>query len=122
MVSKSNLTMRNKRKVLVLTLHKAAFDVMVTGEKRKEYRETSKWMLSRLFNKDGSLKHYDAIKFSNGYSKTSPIFECEYLGFYQIPSDHDPIDVDYSNGLKVTVRPVTIVIDCGKILSKTNCV
>lgn len=112
--------MRNKRKVLVLTLHKAAFDVMVTGEKKIEYREPSKWMLSRLFHKDGTEKHYDAIQFSNGYNKFAPMFECEYKGFFQIEAGADPKDITFSNGLKVTTRPGMIRILCGKIISTKN--
>lgn len=52
---------------LNLSLHKLPFDVMLTGEKDKEYRKPSKWIVSRLYNKDGTLKKYDVVKFVNGY-------------------------------------------------------
>jgi hypothetical protein len=68
-------------KTLHLTLHKAAFDVMVTGEKKLEFRTPSKWINSRLFNKDGTKKHYDYIKFTNGYGSDKPYFVCEFKGF-----------------------------------------
>ena len=43
-------------KTLYLTLKKKPFEVMKIGEKKSEYRENSKWMRSRLFNKDGTKK------------------------------------------------------------------
>ena len=33
---------------LKLSINKKAFDVMVSGEKTEEFRDVSKWILSRL--------------------------------------------------------------------------
>ena len=56
----------NQPRILHLSLHHMAFEVMVTGEKELEFRKKSKWIEARLFNKDGSRKQYDFIKFTNG--------------------------------------------------------
>ena len=85
---------------LRLSLKKAAFDVMVTGEKKIEYRKGSKWMKSRLFNKDGSRKEYDNVIFTNGYKSDSPFFIANYQGF-EIEKDGWDNNTPYSNGLVV---------------------
>lgn len=60
---------------------------MVTGEKREEFRKPSKWMLSRMFNKnkDGSksFKKYDLVKFVNGYGNDKPYFIAEFTAMAQ---------------------------------------
>ena len=48
---------------LKLSINKKAFDVMVTGEKTEEFRDESKWIMSRL------KKDYDFVQFTNGYGK-----------------------------------------------------
>lgn len=73
--------MSAKLKILHLSLKKEPFEVMVTGEKNQEFRKPTKWILSRLYNKDGTPKHYDVVKFTNGYGKDKPQFVCEYKGF-----------------------------------------
>ncbi len=67
-------------RILYLTLKKAPFEVMVTGEKNFEIREKSKWIESRLFDEKGYMRYYDAIKFVNGYGKDKPYFMARYLG------------------------------------------
>eukprot|EP00961_Rhodomonas_salina_P057412 771994-Rhodomonas_salina.1 len=64
-------------KTLKLVIAKKPFEVMVTGEKCQEYRRMSKWMSSRLFNKDGTIKDYDYIQFTNGYGADRPSFTGE---------------------------------------------
>jgi len=58
--------------ILHLSIKKEPFEVMVTGEKDIEVRKISTWIDSRLFNKNGSKKHYDLVKFTNGYGKSRP--------------------------------------------------
>ena len=53
-------------RILHLTLKKKWFDLIASGEKREEYREIKPYWNKRL------NKHYDAIKFRNGYSKGAP--------------------------------------------------
>ena len=64
--------------------------VMVIGEKFEEFRDESKWILSRL-NKD-----HDYIQFTNGYGSERPVFIAKYLG-YTVAN----VDKVYSNGLVV---------------------
>lgn len=107
-----------KLKVLHLSIKKEPFEVMVTGEKPNEYRKPTKWMLSRLYHKDGTPKHYDVIKFVNGYGKNRPQFVCEFKGFNQV---NGPVGkFKYSNGFEVDVVAGDIIIECGKIGIRRN--
>tara|TARA_B100000749_G_scaffold273372_1_gene256247 strand:- start:4709 stop:4993 length:285 start_codon:yes stop_codon:yes gene_type:complete len=63
-------------KVLHLTLKKKWFDMILSGQKREEYREIKPYWNKRL------SKSYDAIKFRNGYSKTSPAMLVALEGIY----------------------------------------
>ena len=62
-------------RILHLTLKKRWFDLMVAGKKKVEYRQSSRWIISRL------EKEYDVIKFTNGYGSDKPYFFCQYNGF-----------------------------------------
>lgn len=84
-------------KVLLLNLKKEPFEVMVTGEKKIEYREMKEWMYSRLFDKDGNPKQYDYVKFILGYSNDNPFFYAPFLGIEEL----NEVDETYSNGLSV---------------------
>lgn len=82
-------------KVLRLTLKKKWFDMILSGEKKEEYREIKDYWVSRLCDSfQGSiggdlqhkhktiayrLKQVDFIEFINGYSKNAPkmIVKCE---------------------------------------------
>ena len=55
-------------KILYLTLKKKWFDMVLSGEKKDEYREIKPYWSKRL-NGD-----HDCIHFRNGYSKDSPWF------------------------------------------------
>ena len=106
-------------KTLLLTLSKLPFDVMVTGEKKEEFRKNSKWIRSRLFNHDNSEKDYDVIKFVNGYGPDKPYFICKYLGFLDCYMDCDVRR--YSNGLEVSgIGPGDIIIYLGDIIETGN--
>ena len=108
----------NKR-VLKLTLHKEAFEVMVTGEKNEEYRDVTKWIQSRLFTKSdvGSLivRSYDLVEFTNGYGKHLPRFTAHYIGFERRRS----VQKSYSNGLFISTGDV-YAIKLGRIVSVEN--
>jgi len=41
---------KTKQKTLFLSLKKQPFDVMVTGEKKEEFRKNKNWIRSRLFD------------------------------------------------------------------------
>ena len=59
-------------RVLHLTLKKKWFDMILSGEKKEEYREMKPYWHRRFLTKD-----YDAILFRNGYGKDSPRFTIE---------------------------------------------
>jgi len=101
-------------RTLILTLSAAPFEVMHTGEKRHEYRKPSEWMRSRLYNKDGTRKEYDYVKFVNGYGAHRPTFTCKYKDFYVVRFSHS---IEYSNGLIVEVEADDIVIHLGMIVT-----
>jgi hypothetical protein len=99
-------------RILYLTLSKMTFDVMVTGEKSTEYREPSKWILSRLQGKE-----YDLIKFVNGYGSDKPYFIAKFRGW---EIETNPYSVDFSNGLKVDSKKGTVKIYAGEIIECGN--
>lgn len=70
-------------KILHLTLKKKWFD-RVGVDKFEEYREDGRWIMSRLFHKDGTPKMYAAVQFRNGYQRDAPkktfVFKGAYLG------------------------------------------
>lgn len=108
----------SKLKILYLSLSKEPFEVMVTGEKKQEFRKPTKWIMSRLYYRDGTEKHYDVIKFTNGYGKDKPSFCCEFLGFEVMCG---PVGrFKYSNGFEVDLEAGDVVISCGKIGIRRN--
>lgn len=66
-------------KILHLTLKKQWFDMIASGEKREEYRETKLYWRQRLEDGD-QFKHYDVIKFRNGYKSDSPAMFVRLVG------------------------------------------
>ena len=50
-----------------------------------------------LFNKDGTVKKFDVVEFSNGYQKNRPQFLVEFKGVEVIDEVHE----EYSTGFKV---------------------
>ena len=92
---------------LKLSINKKAFDVMVSGEKTEEFRDVSKWILSRL------KKDYEYIQFTNGYGSERPVFIAKYLG--HVVGD---VDKKYSNGL--IVQGNKVILKFGEITEKRN--
>ncbi len=103
-------------KVLKLNLRTEPFNVMVTGEKNFEYRDIKKWSTDRLFNKDGTPKHYDYVRFQIAYHPSYPFFFCEYKGFEKVSR----VDIKYSNGFKVKFDDERYAIKLGDILLTGN--
>ena len=85
---------------------------MVTGEKREEFRVTSKWIESRLIDsKTGEDKVYDLVEFVNGYGRNRPRSMVSYVGYELKKSG---VHKSYSNGLEVDTRGrPTYVIQLG---------
>ena len=72
--------MINMGKILNLTLKKKWFDLIASGKKKFEYREIKEYWVRRLFEEEhpNPLKHYDFIRFRNGYRKDCPTMDIEY--------------------------------------------
>lgn len=104
------------KKVLHLSLKKEPFEVMVTGEKIREYREPSDWIKSRLY-KNGKRVDYDFIKYVNGYGSTRPYFITTFSEFYIQPFTER---IEFSNGFAVTALRGDFVIISDKILERGN--
>lgn len=110
---------KTKQKTLFLSLKKQPFDVMVTGEKKEEFRKNKNWIRSRLFDKSNNEKKYKYIKFVNGYGKNKPYFICEYKGF--VECHMNATDRKYSNGLIVSgISKGDFIIYCGNIVEWGN--
>lgn len=61
-------------RILHLTLKKKWFDMILSGEKKEEYREIKPYWIKRL------SKQYDIIRFRNGYSSDAPTMDIMFLG------------------------------------------
>lgn len=61
--------------ILHLTLKKKWFDMILSGEKKEEYRDIKPYWRKRLLG-----KNFDAVRFINGYSKKSPTFLIKFNG------------------------------------------
>jgi len=62
--------------ILHLTLHRKWFDMIASGEKREEYRAMKDYWHRRL----NQFRHYDAVKFVNGYGAHRPWMLVELKG------------------------------------------
>lgn len=63
--------------MLTLPIKKKWFDMILSGEKKEEYREIKPYYISRFMSyRDGFPTGHEMqkIMFRNGYSKTSPSF------------------------------------------------
>ncbi len=87
---------------MTLTLKAQPYEVMVTGEKKEEFRLQSKWIESRLIDSaTGKDKQYDRVKFVNGYGKHRPSFTVSFKGY---KLEANGVHKKYSNGLEVDSR------------------
>ena len=84
-------------KTLPMTLKKKWFDMIVSGEKKEEYRESKVYWLKRLveevvpignYMETMVFKKFDTVTFKNGYSKNAPTVEVELK------------DIEYRNGFR----------------------
>ena len=97
--------------ILHLTLKKHWFDLMLSGEKKQEFRKPSEWIKTRLVGKD-----YDLIKFVNGYGSDKPYFVCEYLG-YELSVGYKKIAFQST---EVEIEKGDFIINLGKIIETGN--
>ncbi len=72
-----------KDNILHLTLKKKYFDEILSGKKKKEFREFKPYWISRLCTRESieswglEFKEFEKIIFKNGYKKNAPSFEIE---------------------------------------------
>ena len=66
-------------KILVIPIKRVWYDLIKMGIKNEEYRKVKPFWISRL-GTEKNFKKYDAVRFVNGYSKTSPNFLIEFKG------------------------------------------
>lgn len=73
-------------KILYLPLNKEWYEMIERGDKREEYREFTRYWISRLCRNvvfDGATcvefieKDFDAVYFSYGYTKRRMLWECK---------------------------------------------
>jgi RPA family protein len=64
-------------KTLHLNLHKKWFDMILSGEKKEEYRDSTNYWKKRIYDK---IHEFNTITFSNGYAKNRAQFVIELKG------------------------------------------
>ncbi len=104
------------KRMLQLNLKSLPFNVMLTGEKKVEYRDIKKWMNTRLFHKDGSPKQFDEVRFTLGYGSSQPYFICKFSGLKKVRN----VSKKYTNGLEVRFKGLRWAIRLGKITKTGN--
>lgn len=101
-------------KTLHLILKKKWFDMILSGEKKEEYRDQKQYWKNRLI-KDGywftqTCKQFDTITFRNGYSKDAPAMIVQCKG----------ISVKEQGNKNWGFEGRCFVIELGKIISTKN--
>ena len=84
-------------RVLFLTVKRAYFDVMVTGEKSVEFRKKTRYWDLRLTHEDGSFREFDYVLFQRGFCEPLRRFRVPWVGT-TIVTEHTQ---EWSNGAKV---------------------
>ena len=108
-------------KTLNLTLKKKWFDMILSGEKKEEYRDIKPYWEHRLLNFDLDKNRpfvfcdneipYDVIEFRNGYGKNVPTMIVKYEGV-TIGNTRDGWADNYQTGV--------FVLKLGKIIETKN--
>ena len=66
-------------KILHLTLKRKWFDLIASGQKKREYREcTPHWEKRLLHGPDGEPNIYDEVWFRNGYTLDRPFMRVQF--------------------------------------------
>jgi hypothetical protein len=66
------------KKILHLTVKKKWFDLIASGEKRREYREGKPYWKKRLLDAEGFAVEFVEIHFRNGYGMSAPLVRTEW--------------------------------------------
>ena len=104
-----------------MNLNPEPFEVMVTGEKKEEFRRPSDFIKSRLVDsKTGVDKQLKTVKFVQGYSNERPFFTAQFKGY---KLEANGVHRLYSNGFEVDWRgKPTYIIYLGDIIERGNLV
>lgn len=88
-------------RILTYVVNAAAYEVMVTGEKKEEFRQSTAWNRCRLYANPHSStrRRYELVCICRGY-RADEKFLAEYLGFNVVKQ----VCKTYSNGLRVHFR------------------
>jgi hypothetical protein len=99
--------------VLRLTLKKAPFDVMLSGEKKHEYRRPCDYIISRL------RRDYDYYVFYNGGYTGGDL---PWIAFKAEGWDvaSEPANLEFSNGLQVAVAYHDFILHLGDLVATGN--
>ncbi|HAB66577.1 MAG TPA: hypothetical protein DCE23_04335 [Firmicutes bacterium] len=66
--------------MLTLTIKKKWFDIILSGEKKEEYREIKPYYDSRFLKSiEDTRPHTDTLLLRNGYGKDKPTLRCECI-------------------------------------------
>jgi len=97
--------------ILHLTLKKKWFDMILSGEKKEEYRDDKMYWRKRLLlpGETGDAKFFNEIHFKHGYGKNAPTLRVECLGVGSGYGKH-----------KWGATGYCFIIQLGKILEKIN--
>jgi len=74
------------KNTLKLVLTDQWYDITGTNQKMMELRENSKYIRSRLLNKDGTFRHYDFIELQKAYRKNAEKKIYKITKIYQWPN------------------------------------
>ncbi len=102
-------------KILHLTLTRKWFDMILSGEKKEEYRDQKRYWATRLIESGKcpyyTFKDFDCILFRNGYAKDAPEMYVEFKGTTMDRGRKDWGAVEGEH---------YYVIKLGKVISTTN--
>lgn len=73
-----------KKKTLHLTLKKKWFDLIRSGQKKKEFRGGKQYWRRRLLDGEGFAIEFDEVLFRNGYGAKAPWVLVEWKGLGEI--------------------------------------
>ena len=103
-------------KILRLTLKKKWFDMILSGEKKEEYREIKPYWVNRLDNVEALgeifIRWFDAVEFRNGYQKDAPMIRIECKGITKGKAKPEWSDNWQGDVFKISL---------GEILDTRNC-
>lgn len=68
-----------KQKILYLPLKAKWYEMIEIAVKKEEYREIKPYWTKRLVNPDGTLKRFDFVVFTYGYTKRKMVVQCKHI-------------------------------------------